>query len=177
MQVDPGHQQRVRQCRDALLPVFVKMRSDLDAVMGSMGMERAEPDIDVLGVQGPDERLAAAVAGGQVLDLCDDDDDNDDTGSEENSDGIEIRTLCVVKRASANVPLGAEIRTESECVVVLSVVQGGAAATAWIRAGDRLIKVNGIAVTDATDVASCIRKGGSSGSHEVTCLIMRTLKP
>ena len=92
VQVDPAHLLKVRECRDGLLPAFAQMRTSMDEIMLSIGIERAAPDIDVLGIVGPDERLAAAVAGGEVLDLCggdspeeeeeeeeeDDDDDDDD---------------------------------------------------------------------------------------------------
>ena len=77
VQVDPETQAKVRKLRDSLLPVFSTFRQSLDQTMVSMGMERDEPDIDILGIEGADERLANAKKNGEVMDLCEESDDED----------------------------------------------------------------------------------------------------
>ena len=78
VQIDTAVQAQIRQCRDSLLPSFSKLRNELDQTMEAIGIEREQPDVDVLGIHGADERLRAAVANDEVMNLCSDSDEEED---------------------------------------------------------------------------------------------------
>jgi hypothetical protein len=77
--VDPVQQQKVRECRDRLLPGLNKLCDTQDDARELVGMERKEVDIDVMAVETFDSslerKLEAAASKGQVIDLCDSDDE------------------------------------------------------------------------------------------------------
>jgi hypothetical protein len=77
IEIDPALREKVRQCRDGLLPLLNRLRKSHDDTMRGMGIEREEPELDVLEVASLDTRLETiyqqAVTDNQVIDLCDSD--------------------------------------------------------------------------------------------------------
>ena len=77
--LDPAMQQKVRECRDKLLPDLNKLRHTQDETMELVGIEREELDLDVMEVASWEkqnaEKLAAAIENNMLIDLCDSDDE------------------------------------------------------------------------------------------------------
>jgi hypothetical protein len=77
--IDPGMQQKVRECRDRLLPGISKLCDSQDDARELVGIERKEVEIDVMAVETFDSslerKLEEAASKGQVVDLCDSDDE------------------------------------------------------------------------------------------------------
>lgn len=77
--MDPAMQQKVRECRDKLLPDLNKLRQTQDETMRLVGIEREELELDVMEVASWEkqnaEKLQKAIDDGELIDLCDSDDD------------------------------------------------------------------------------------------------------
>jgi len=78
---DPVMLEKIRQCKDALLPDLNKLRDKHNDVMKLAGIEVEEPELDMMAVASLDTRLAeqlkAAEDKGMVIDLCDSDEEPD----------------------------------------------------------------------------------------------------
>ena len=79
--IDIDIQQKIRACRDAVLPDLNQLRKLQDESMGILGIEREELDIDVMAVDTLDQQLEkkmqAAVNTGAMIDLTMDSDDDE----------------------------------------------------------------------------------------------------
>jgi hypothetical protein len=77
--LDPAMQQKVRECRDKLLPDLNKLRQTQDETMELVGIEREELDLDVMEVASWEkqnaEKLQKAIENNMLIDLCDSDDE------------------------------------------------------------------------------------------------------
>lgn len=77
--MDPAMQQKVRECRDKLLPDLNKLRQTQDETMRLVGIEREELELDVMEVASWEkqnaEKLQKAIDQGDLIDLCDSDDE------------------------------------------------------------------------------------------------------
>ena len=67
--LDPARQQLVRSARDRAVHRTVPLLARRDAILAKAGLARAQPDVEIADVQGPQERFEAAVAAGNVIDL------------------------------------------------------------------------------------------------------------
>jgi hypothetical protein len=80
--IDPAMKQKIRECRDALLPNLNKLRDDLVAAQELVGIEREAPELDVMAVDSLDmtiqRKIHDAEARGEIIDLCDSDDEDDE---------------------------------------------------------------------------------------------------
>lgn len=77
--MDPVMQQKIRECRDALLPHFQNLGAIQLNACELIGIEREEVELDVMGVETLDQslerKLEEAKKKGDVFDLCDSDAD------------------------------------------------------------------------------------------------------
>ena len=77
--IDPVMKQKVRACRDGLLPDLNKLCKDLDGAREIVGIQRECLDIDVMAVETLDNtikrKLDEAKDKGEIVDLCDSDED------------------------------------------------------------------------------------------------------
>jgi len=85
---DPEHQQKVKECRDKLLPNLNELRKIQDAAMDLLGLEREEMELDLVAVDIWDQRIEkkmkAAKANGSFIEILDSDPDDDDDGGQPN---------------------------------------------------------------------------------------------
>lgn len=80
--IDPEMKQKIRQCRDALLPHLNKIRDELVAAQELVGIEREAPELDVMAVDSLEHaiqrKIDDAATKGEIIDLCDSDDEFDE---------------------------------------------------------------------------------------------------
>ena len=80
--VDVQLQQKMRECRDKLLPSLNSLRKAQDESMTMLGIERDDLELELMAVdtleEQLDKKLKAATASGDVIDLTGDSDDGDD---------------------------------------------------------------------------------------------------
>ena len=79
--MDPAQQALVRACRDKLLPKLNEFAAIQNEIFDTLGMEREQLELDVVGVESFDDKLAKqmkeAEEKGLVVDLvCDSDEDD-----------------------------------------------------------------------------------------------------
>jgi len=78
--IDPEMKQKIRQCRDALLPSLNKLHNELVAAQELVGIERESLELDVMAVDSLDatiqRKIDDAQAKGEIIDLCDSDDED-----------------------------------------------------------------------------------------------------
>ena len=78
--MDPAMQQKVRECRDKLLPDLNQLRQKQDETMRLVGIEREELELDVMEVASWEkqnaEKLQKAIENNELIDLCDSDDED-----------------------------------------------------------------------------------------------------
>ena len=79
--MDPVHQQKVQQCRDALLPRLNELRKVQDGAMDLLGIDREEMEFELMAVDSLDQRMEKkmqeAKQSGDFFDLCESDDEPD----------------------------------------------------------------------------------------------------
>jgi hypothetical protein len=79
--VDPVMQQKVRECRDRLLPDLNKLCQIQDDARNLVGIEREDLELDVMGVENFEQTLARkledAKKSGDAFDLCNSDEETD----------------------------------------------------------------------------------------------------
>jgi len=77
--MDPEMKQKIRQCRDALLPSLNKLHDELVKAQELAGIEREALELDVMAVDSHDttiqRKIDDAEAKGEIIDLCDSDDE------------------------------------------------------------------------------------------------------
>jgi hypothetical protein len=77
--IDPEMQQKVRECRDKLLPDLNQLRQKQDDTMRLVGIEREELELDVMEVASWEtqnaKKLQEAIDNNELIDLCDSDDE------------------------------------------------------------------------------------------------------
>jgi hypothetical protein len=102
--IDPVQQQKIRACRDRVLPHLNRLFDVQGSAMELLGLEREELELDVIGVDTVDTRIARklqeAMDKGEVIGLCDlDSDDNSiaNTKSAASSMPAVVSTLKKVK--------------------------------------------------------------------------------
>lgn len=79
--IAPGMKEKVRQCRDGLIPEIDSLRTNQHEVMEQAGVEVEDPELDVTAVANLesrlDEQLKKAEKAGMVIDLCESDEEPD----------------------------------------------------------------------------------------------------
>ncbi|KAL3911926.1 MAG: hypothetical protein SGILL_007090, partial [Bacillariaceae sp.] len=80
--LSPEMLEKMRACRNKLIPTLVEFRNGHDAVLLSLGIEREEMELDIVGVEDLDTRLARqmeeAKTCGNYFELLDSDDEDED---------------------------------------------------------------------------------------------------
>lgn len=81
-EIDPAMQDKVRLCRDKLIPFLVGFRNNHDQVMASMGIKREEMELEIVAVEGWEVKnqkaMAKAKEEGNYFEILDSDDDSDE---------------------------------------------------------------------------------------------------
>ncbi|KAL3913266.1 MAG: hypothetical protein SGILL_006560 [Bacillariaceae sp.] len=79
--MDPETFEKIRSCRNRLIPTFVDFRRDQDAVLLSLGIEREEAELEIVGIDSWETRKARemeeAKLTGNYIELLDSDDEDD----------------------------------------------------------------------------------------------------
>jgi hypothetical protein len=79
--IDPDMLEKIRACRNRLIPTLVEFRNDHDAVLLSLGIERDDVELDIVGVESWETRKARemeeAKATGNYIELLDSDDEDE----------------------------------------------------------------------------------------------------
>lgn len=79
--VDPAVQEKIRACRDKLLPDLNKLRASQDETMGILGIEREELEFEIVGVDTWESRqvkeMKEAQAKGNYFEILDSDDEDE----------------------------------------------------------------------------------------------------
>lgn len=80
--MDPAEQKKIRDCRDACLPLLNKLREIQNDASALLGIEMEDLELDVLEVETLDQALALKVEeakkSGALFDFCDDSSDEGD---------------------------------------------------------------------------------------------------
>ena len=92
---NPAEREAIRRARDEAVHTMLPLRQRLDVAMVQAGVARELPDVEMVDVYnrpGPDERMAAAAAAGEIYDLTGETDGSGDEAGGEDGNGISAIT-------------------------------------------------------------------------------------